>query len=187
MVFARRVVGNVCIADVFDVSDHAVEDFGDFNVGVVIGWNNLATWAVLPLVIGDLSYMLRQLVDGKRRARVDRLPLHGPTGGQHVRWPLPVVVGRACVELQVVNLIFAALRQRVNRHVEASASGGQDTGVSLLVATVGHSTGCGDACVICHYFLPFWVILRNSNLHWNSVCLTTDIPLEQTKFVNAAA
>ena len=118
MVFTGRVVSDICVGDVFNVPDHAVEDFGDFNVCVIVGWNNFATWAVLPLVIGDLPYVLGQLVDCQARPGVNGLTLNRATGGQYIRWPLPVVVGRASVELQVVDLIFAGLRQRGDGHVQ---------------------------------------------------------------------
>ena len=82
--------------------DHAVVDFGDFWVGVVVGRNNFAARTVLSLVIGDLPYVLGQLVDRQCGSGVDRLTLYCATGSQHVGWPLPMVVGRTSIETQVV-------------------------------------------------------------------------------------
>ena len=93
LILAGGVVGNVGVRDVFDVPDHAVVDFGDFWVGVVVSGYNFAARTVLSLVIGDLPYMLGQLVDCQCRTGVDRLSLHCTTGSQDVSWPLPVVVG----------------------------------------------------------------------------------------------
>jgi hypothetical protein len=45
------------------MSNHAVEDFGNVNVCLVVGWNNFASWAVLSLVIGYLPYVLGQLIN----------------------------------------------------------------------------------------------------------------------------
>ena len=92
LVFAGGVVSDICVRDVFNMPDHAVEDLGNVNIGLVVGWNNFACWAVLSLVIGDLPHVLRQFVDGKARACVDRLPLHRATGCQHIGGPLPVIV-----------------------------------------------------------------------------------------------
>ena len=102
LVLAGGVVGDVGIRDVLDVPDHAVVDFGDFWVGVVVSGYNFAARTVLSLVVCDLSDMLRQLVDRQCRTSVDRLPLHCATGGQNICRPLPVVVRRACIETQVV-------------------------------------------------------------------------------------
>ena len=102
LVFAGGVVGDVGVRDVLDVPDHAVVDFGDFRVGVVVSRNNFAAWTVLSLIIRHLPHVLRQLVDGQARPCVDRLALHCPTGRQHVGWPLPMVVGRTGIEPQVV-------------------------------------------------------------------------------------
>ena len=79
LVFAGGVVGNVGVRDVLDVPDHAVVDFGDFWVGVVVSGYNFAARTVLSLVIGDLSYVLRQLVNRQRWACIDRLTLHRTT------------------------------------------------------------------------------------------------------------
>ena len=92
--------------------DHAVEYFGNVNVGLVVGWNNFACWAVLSLVIGNLPDVLRQFVDCEARAGVDCLPLHRAASRQHIGGPLPVIVWASGVELQIVYLILAGLRQR---------------------------------------------------------------------------
>ena len=102
LVLAGGVVGDVGVRDVLDVPDHAVVDFGDFWVGVVVSGYNFAARTVLSLVIGDLSYMLRQLVDGQCWARIDRLTLHCTTGRQHVSRPLPMVIGRSGIKSEVV-------------------------------------------------------------------------------------
>ena len=99
LVFASGVVSDIGVGDVLNVPDHAVEDFGDCNVGLVVGWNNLATWAVLALVIGDLPDVLRQFVDCQARAGVDCLALHRAASRQHISRPLPVIVWAASVEL----------------------------------------------------------------------------------------
>ena len=156
LVLAGGVVSDIGVGDVLNMPDHAVEDFGDCNVGLVVGWNNLATWAVLALVIGHLPDVLRQFVDGQARAGVDRLPLHRAPSRQHISRPLPVIVRAASVELQVVNLILAGLRQRPNGHIQAAAGSRQDIGRGvLLTAAVGYRTSGGYAGVISHYFLPF--------------------------------
>ena len=93
LVFTGGVVGNVGVRDVLDVPDHAVVDFCDLWVGVVVSGYNFAARTVLSLVIGDLSYVLWQLVNCQRRAGVDRLPLHCTARCQYVGWPLPAVVG----------------------------------------------------------------------------------------------
>ena len=92
LIFAGGVVSHIRIADVLDVPHDAVEDFGDFNVPFIVGWNNFATWPVLALVIGHLPNVLGQLVDRQARACVDRLSLHRPTGCKHICWPLPMVI-----------------------------------------------------------------------------------------------
>ena len=89
--------------------DHAVKYFCDVNVCVVIGWNNLASWPVLTLVIGHLPDVLRQFVDSQAWTGVDRLALHSPASGQYISRPLPLVIWATGVEPQVVNLILAAL------------------------------------------------------------------------------
>ena len=121
LVFAGGVVSDICIRDVFNMSNHAVEYFGDGDVGFVIGWNNFACWAVLSLVISHLPNVLRQFVNCQAWPSVDGLTLHRTTGRQHIGRPLPVVVRASGVELQVVNLILAGFRQRRYCHVQAAA------------------------------------------------------------------
>ena len=121
LVLARSIISYVSVADVLNVPDHAVEDFGDLNVSVVVNRNDLGRRPVLPLVVGHLTNVLRQLVDRQARACVDRLTLHRASSRQHIGGPLPVVVGTACVELEVVNLVLAGLRQRRHRHVQPAA------------------------------------------------------------------
>ena len=102
LVLAGGVVGYVGVADVLNMTDDAVEYLCDLDVGVVVGWDDLTRRPVLPLVVGDLLYMLRQLVNSQTRARIDGLPLNRPSGRQYVRRPLPVIVWRAGGKTQVV-------------------------------------------------------------------------------------
>ena len=74
---------------------HTVENLSYFNVRFVIHRDDFTAWAVLALIVGDLSYVLWQLVNCQARARVNRLPLHGAAGRQHIGWPLVLVV-RTC-------------------------------------------------------------------------------------------
>ena len=64
LVLTSGVVSDIRIRYVFNVPHHAVEHFGDGNVGLVVGWNNLASWTVLSLVIGYLPNVLGQLIYG---------------------------------------------------------------------------------------------------------------------------
>ena len=72
---------------------NAIEHLSDLYVSLIIDGYDLAAWPVLALLVGYLPYVLRQLVDGQRRAGVDRLTLHRTAGCQNVSRPLPVVVG----------------------------------------------------------------------------------------------
>ncbi len=74
------------------MADHAVEDFGDFNVCLVIDRNDLARRAVLALIVRDLPNVLRELVDREAWPSVDRLTLHGTASRQHFLRPLPAVI-----------------------------------------------------------------------------------------------
>ena len=93
LVLAGSVIGHISVRDVLDVTDHAVEHLGHLHIGVVIHGDDLGTGAVLTLVVGDLTYVLGQLVDCERGAGVDGLTLHRTTGCQHIGGPLPVVIG----------------------------------------------------------------------------------------------
>ena len=119
LVLASGVVGHISVRYVFDVTDHAIEDLCDLDIGLVVHWNDLSAWAVLAHVVCDLVNVLWQLVDGQTGARIDRLTLHRATGGQYVSRPLPLVVGRTSVETQVVDLIFTGFGQGSNGHVHA--------------------------------------------------------------------
>ena len=125
LVLTSGVVSDIRIRYVLNVPHHAVEHFGDGNVGLVVGWNNLASWTVLSLVIGYLPNVLGQLIYGQAWPCVDGLPLHRSTGRQHIGRPLPPIVRATSVELQVVNLVLARLRQRRYRHVQTASCGSQ--------------------------------------------------------------
>ena len=107
LVLAGGVVGYIGIANVLDVPNDAVENLCHLDVGLVIDRDDLGLRAIEALLVGDLMDVLRQLVDRQARPRVDRLALHRPASCQHVGRPLPVVVGRSCVEPQVIKLVFA--------------------------------------------------------------------------------
>ena len=77
LVVAGRIVGHVGVRHILNVTHHAVKHLGDLNVGVVVGWDDLAGRAVLALLVGHHAHMLGQLVDGQTRTGVDRLALHG--------------------------------------------------------------------------------------------------------------
>ena len=91
------------------MSNHAVEDICDFNVSIIVNRNHFGAGAVLPLVVGDLPDVLRQFVDRQTWPGVDSLSLHGASSSQNIRRPLVVVVRAACVEFQVVDLVFTRL------------------------------------------------------------------------------
>ena len=92
LVLASGVIGNIGIGNVLNVPHHSVVYFCDFEVGFIIRRNNLASRTILPLVVGNLTNVLRQLVDGKTGPSVDRLSLHRATSRQHVSRPLPMIV-----------------------------------------------------------------------------------------------
>jgi hypothetical protein len=72
--------------------NHAVENLGNLNISVVIYWDDLNTRPILALIVGNLMYVLRQLVNRQAWPRVNRLTLHRTTGRQHIGWPLPLVI-----------------------------------------------------------------------------------------------
>ena len=78
LVVARGVVSHVSIRDVLNVTDHAVKNLSDLNVRLVVGWDDVRRRPVLPLLVGHLAHVLRQLVDRQAWPRVDCLPLHRP-------------------------------------------------------------------------------------------------------------
>ena len=106
LVLAGGVIGNISVRDVLNVPNHAVKNLGNLHIGIAIHRNHLGAGTVLPLVIGDLANVLRQLINSQCRTSIDRLPLHRPTGSQHISRPLPAVVRTSSVELQVVVLIL---------------------------------------------------------------------------------
>ena len=79
-----------------------VKDFSHFNVGFVVHGDHFPTWSILALIVGDLSDVLGEFVDGEAGAGVDGLTLHCTTGGEYVGWPLPLVVWAGSVESQVI-------------------------------------------------------------------------------------
>ena len=158
LVVAGRVIGHVRIGDVLNVPHDAVENLGNFHVGLVVGGDDLARWPVLPLIVGDLQHMLRQLVDRQAGTSVDCLALDRAAGSQHISRPLPLVVGRGCAETQVVQLVFAGIRIRGDRHCEASPHSGKHVAVVTITlgAAAGYSAGFVDARVLIgHYFTAF--------------------------------
>ena len=102
LVLAGGVVGYVSVRDVLDVPHDAVEYLSDLYVGLVVHRDDLAAGPVLPLVVGDLLDVLGQLVNRQAWPGVDRLPLDAASRRQHICRPLPLVVGTACGEAQVV-------------------------------------------------------------------------------------
>ena len=155
LVLAGRVVGHVGVRDVLDVPNHAIEDLGHLNVSAVVCRDDLGLRPVLPLLVGHLMDVLRQLVDRQARPGVDGLTLHRATGRQHVSRPLPVVVGRAGVEPQVVKLVLTRLRQRRNRHVEAGSGRREHLRVALVLgrAALADRPSGGDSCVVHDYLI----------------------------------
>ena len=122
LVLAGRVIGYVRVRDVLDMPDNTVKDLRNFNVRLVVSGDDLTRRPILPLVVRDLLDVLRQLVDGKARARVDRLPLHRAARRQYVGGPLPLIVRRPGGEPQVVQFILAGFAVRGNRNPHATAS-----------------------------------------------------------------
>ena len=102
LILASSIVSHVRVRHILNMAHDTIIDFSDFHVRLVIDRDDLAAWAILSLIICYLAHMLGQLVDGQARPSIDRLPLHRSTGSQHVRRPLPLVVGRTCKEPQVV-------------------------------------------------------------------------------------
>ena len=92
LVLAGRVVSHISVRDVLNVPNHAVENLGDFDISLVVHGDDLGTWPVLPHVVGHLTNVLRQLVDGQAWPCVDRLTLHRAASRQHIRRPLPMIV-----------------------------------------------------------------------------------------------
>jgi hypothetical protein len=82
--------------------DHPVENLGNLNVRVVIHRDNLDARPILALIVGDLMYVLRQLVNRQAWPCVNRLTLHRTTGRQHICGPLPLVIRATRVEPQII-------------------------------------------------------------------------------------
>ena len=151
LVLASGVIDHVCVRDVLDVANHAVEHLGNLDVGLVVDRDHLGTRAVLTHVVGDLVNVLWQLVDGQAGACIDRLTLHRATGGQHVSRPLPLIVGRTGVELEVVEFVFTRLGKRTNRNLHAITGCGQNVLMAVLFATTSrHIGGSYHSCWISH-------------------------------------
>jgi len=74
------------------VTHHAVKNLGDFNVSLVVSGDYFPTWSILALVVGDLSDVLGQLVDGKARSSVNCLALNCASSSEYVGWPLPLII-----------------------------------------------------------------------------------------------
>ena len=102
LVFAGGVVGGVCVTDVLNVPHNAVEDLRHLRVGNFIRRDDPTAGTVVALVVGNLAYVLRQLVDGQARTSVNSLPLDGPASRQYVSRPLPLIVRATRHKPQVI-------------------------------------------------------------------------------------
>ena len=80
LVVTGGVVGYVSVRDVLDMPHDAVKYLGYLQVSLVIHGDDFSRGPVLPLVVGDLTNVLRQLIDGQTGASIDGLPLHRPSG-----------------------------------------------------------------------------------------------------------
>jgi hypothetical protein len=89
-----------------------VKYLSDLDIRLVVHRNYLPTWSILALIVGNLSDVLGEFVDGEAGAGVDGLTLDGATGGEYVGWPLPLVVWASGVETQVIQFILSTLRIR---------------------------------------------------------------------------
>ena len=98
LVLTRRVIRHIRIRDVLYMAHQPVKYLSDLDIGLIVNWDYLPTWSILALIVGDLSDVLGEFVDGEAGSCVDGLTLDGATGGKHVGWPLPLVVRTACVE-----------------------------------------------------------------------------------------
>jgi hypothetical protein len=92
LILASRVIGDIGVRNVLNVANDAVVDLGNVNIGLIVNRNHLDTWAIHALLVGDLFNVLRQLVDGQTRARIDRLTLHSTASLEHISGPLPLIV-----------------------------------------------------------------------------------------------
>ena len=158
LVLAGGVVGYVRVRVHLDVAHHAVQHLGDLNVGLIVDGDDLAAGAVLALLVRHLTDVLRQLVDGQARSRVDGLALHRATGRQHVLRPLPLVVRRTRHEPQIVQLVLARLRVRANGLLQPVTHQRHRVAVVALVRAAArrHLACATNSCRVlvdcCHYF-----------------------------------
>jgi hypothetical protein len=58
------------------VTHHAVENLSDLNVSFIVSGDYFPTWSILALVVGDLSDVLGEFVNGKTRSSVNCLALN---------------------------------------------------------------------------------------------------------------
>ena len=133
LVVTGGVVGYVCVRDVLDMPHDAVKNLGNLQVCLVIHGDDFARGPVLPLVVGDLTNVLRQLVDGQTGAGIDGLPLHRPSGRENVCWPLPIIIRASGKESQVVQFVFTGVAIRRDSLRKASPCGSED--VSGILGT----------------------------------------------------
>ena len=151
------------------MANHAVENLSHFHVSVVVHRNDLGTRSILTLVVSHLPNVLRQFVDCQAWPSVDRLSLHRTASGEHIRWPLPLVIRTACIKTQVVNLIFTAFSQRRHRQIQTGACRGQNVRRTFLrLAAFSYCASSRNACVVCHYLILLKTLL--------TVALTLTLP-----------
>ena len=82
--------------------DYALKYGRNLYVGLIVRRYDLARWPVLPLVVGDLVNVLRQLVNRQAWPRIDGLPLHRAASRQDISGPLPLVVRATGCKAQIV-------------------------------------------------------------------------------------
>ena len=143
LVVTGCVIGDVGVRDVLDMPHHAVEDLGHLDVGVVVGRDDLAGRSVLPLLVGHLADVLRQLVDRQARPSVDRHALRGAAARKNFARPLERIVRRPGHKAQVVELGLPAIPVRANGHRHARTHGRQHFGLGVGLS---HGAGCLCAC-----------------------------------------
>ena len=102
VVFFDTLLQQLSPAEMEAVLAHELGHFKHKHIVKMMATSFAMTLAGLALLVADLPNEAVQLVDGQTRARIDRLTLHCTTGCQHVRWPLPVIIGRSGIKSEVV-------------------------------------------------------------------------------------
>jgi hypothetical protein len=78
--FTGRIICDVSIRDILNVTDNPVQYLGNLEVCLVICRDNLAAWPILSLIVGYLLNVLREFVDGEAWPGTSSLPGRRATG-----------------------------------------------------------------------------------------------------------